>query len=167
MNKPYTTLSGPDYIRLLDVNVRKTGFGREIIYDFRIVSLDNHSDYTAISYCWGPQTEAARLKFSDGHHSLPLSQTLSDLFTSLQKRSAKFTVWIDALCINQEDLEEKVSQVRRIGAVFSSVREVLLWLGGSDEISREAFRIMQSKESDPAALKSVCLLLRHPWFWRV
>lgn len=167
MDKPYAPLPGPDYIRLLDVDVRKSWCGSQVICDFRTVPLDDLPEYTAISYCWGGQAEVARLQFSDGRHSLPLSQTLSDLFASLQKRSAKFTIWIDALCINQKDLEEKAAQVRRIGAVFSSAREVLLWLGGSDEVSRDAFRVMRSKESDPALLESVFLLLARPWFRRV
>ncbi|RYP63129.1 hypothetical protein DL771_009423 [Monosporascus sp. 5C6A] len=68
---------------------------RELVCDFGAVPLDDDlPDYTAVSYCWDDQTEAARLKFSDGR-SVPLSQTLSDLFRSLQKQNSDFTVWID------------------------------------------------------------------------
>ncbi|RYP25668.1 hypothetical protein DL767_008308 [Monosporascus sp. MG133] len=88
MNRPYSPLSGPDCIRLLGISVRVRCFSRELVCDFRAVPLDDDlPDYTAVSYCWGDQAGVARLEFSDGG-SLPLSQTLSDLFRSLQKQNS-------------------------------------------------------------------------------
>ncbi|RYO80014.1 hypothetical protein DL766_000525 [Monosporascus sp. MC13-8B] len=131
MDKPYSPLPGPDYIRLLDISVRVRWLSRELVCAFGVVPLnDDLPDYTAVSFCWGDQAEVTRLKFSDGR-SLPLSHAPSDLF-------------------GQNDLEEKASQVRRIGLVFSPAKQVFRWLGESDETSRVAFRVMKSRDRDPA-----------------
>jgi hypothetical protein len=42
-------------------------------------------------------------------------------------------VWIDALCINQEDLDERSQQVNLMGAIYEGCQQVLIWLGDSYE----------------------------------
>jgi hypothetical protein len=38
-------------------------------------------------------------------------------------------LWIDALCINQDDVNERTQQVRMMGDVYSSAEQVIIWLG--------------------------------------
>jgi hypothetical protein len=38
-------------------------------------------------------------------------------------------MWIDAICINQENLEEKARQVSFMGEVFSHAESTRVWLG--------------------------------------
>jgi hypothetical protein len=47
-------------------------------------------------------------------------------------------VWIDALCINQSDDEEKTEQVRRMGEVYAQAKQVIVYLGRADA-SKRAF----------------------------
>ncbi|KAF9773493.1 hypothetical protein IL306_008680 [Fusarium sp. DS 682] len=144
MNVTYPPLLG-NSIRILDVSVN--GEHSEPVCNFRVVPLDDPPEYTAISYCWDDPTEVARIKFQNGE-SLPLSQTLLDLFNSLKKKSSKFTLWIDAICINQEDTAEKEFQVPLMGRIYSCTKEVLVWLGNSDNITKNAFRFMKPEEKD-------------------
>lgn len=37
--------------------------------------------------------------------------------------------WIDALCINQQDIEERIQQIQIMGKIHSSADQVLIWLG--------------------------------------
>lgn len=153
-----------DTIRVLDVTIYE-GYS-EPVCNFREVSLDDLPDYIAISYCWGDSTEVARLKFKNGL-TLPISQTLLDLFNSSSKEHSTFTVWIDAICIDQKNLAERESQVLLMGRVYSSAKEVFLWLGDSDKITQRAFHFMENGRGDQADLESVLLLLGRPWFQRV
>lgn len=91
MNETYDPLPEGNYIRLLDI---KTAFwSSELICTFKVVSLDKCTDeYKAISYTWGDATPVAQIKFSDGQHSLLLSQTLHYLFESLRQKDRSFTV---------------------------------------------------------------------------
>lgn len=39
------------------------------------------------------------------------------------------TIWIDAICINQADLDKRCEQVQPMKDIYSSAEEVLIWLG--------------------------------------
>lgn len=52
-------------------------------------------------------------------------------------------LWIDALCINQNDYKEKSSQVGRMGTIFSSTKLVLSWIGLARDGSNDALRMLR------------------------
>jgi hypothetical protein len=67
-------------------------------------------------------------------------QCLSDL-----EKLGKFRyVWIDSICINQEDLQERNSQVRMMGEIYSNAAAVILWLGVYQEAIARAFQVIES-----------------------
>jgi hypothetical protein len=173
----YAPLPKGNYIRLLEV--REGFLSHELVCKFNVVCLDDcKEDYTAISYAWGNQSSpTTTVKFSDGQ-TLSLSATLSSLFTSLRKKQRSFTVWIDAICINQQDTAEKSSQVALMGDVYSRAEEVLLWLGDETPETHEAFRFMESKQTwswpedwdsgiDSTELQSMFSILGRAYFQRV
>lgn len=47
----------------------------------------------------------------------------------LRKVFGGIAIWIDAICINQDDPEDKKTQIPLMGTIFSSAREVYIWLG--------------------------------------
>lgn len=61
-------------------------------------------------------------------------------------------VWVGILCINQEDLQERTQQVRKMRDIFWSSQRVLAWTGEPDEDSKDVFEPLQSL-SEP----SVCV----------
>jgi len=95
--------------------------------------------------------------------SLPLSETVTDLLTSLLKPSpyGKITVWIDAICINQSDDGEKAIQVDQMGEVYSLAEQVVVWLGNATRKSRVAFGFMQSKRGVDWPWPTALSLERH------
>ncbi len=44
-------------------------------------------------------------------------------------------LWVDAICINQQNLHEKAQQVRDMHTVFKTAAEVFVWLGEGDDSS--------------------------------
>jgi hypothetical protein len=72
-----------------------------------------------------------------------------NLFAALQElRSyfqvehiAQITIWIDAICINQGNEDEKARQIRSMHGVFSGAVEVLAWLGAVDDNIRMVLRV--------------------------
>jgi Heterokaryon incompatibility protein (HET) len=54
---------------------------------------------------------------------------LSDALRRLRLRGEHRTIWIDALCINQEDIIERNSQVRNMSEIYSKADQVLIWVG--------------------------------------
>lgn len=57
--------------------------------------------------------------------------------------------WIDALCMNQNDIEERNSQVSRMADVFKKANGVVVWLGKEDEFTNDALATMQRISAMP------------------
>jgi hypothetical protein len=53
-------------------------------------------------------------------------------------------LWVDALCINQDDDEEKSQQVAMMREIYSSATRVLIWLGKKTQLVQAAFNVMKS-----------------------
>ena len=56
-------------------------------------------------------------------------------------------IWIDALCINQDDREEKAEQIPCMSAIYGRAERVVVWLGehvdGSELVMIEILRLSQ------------------------
>ncbi|KAF3018925.1 hypothetical protein E8E14_010834 [Neopestalotiopsis sp. 37M] len=52
-------------------------------------------------------------------------------------------IWIDAICINQQDIEEKNEQVSIMGEIHSKSTKTWVWLGEKDQFSEEAFKVLE------------------------
>lgn len=97
--------------------------------------------YQALSYVWGNPTPVALVKYMDEANEgvLGVGASLAKAMAAFRLPDTKRRIWVDALCINQEDVDERQSQVRMMGAVFGQAEQVLCWLGPfSDEKNGEA-----------------------------
>lgn len=93
--------------------------------------LEYDISYEALSYCWGKGD--ARKTIFVGGLSHQVTPNLEHALRHLRRRKEKRILWIDALCINQEDNEEKNKQVPRMGWVYKNATEVVIWVGKDDE----------------------------------
>ncbi|KAL8903800.1 MAG: hypothetical protein Q9207_003692 [Kuettlingeria erythrocarpa] len=50
--------------------------------------------------------------------------------------------WIDAICINQEDVLERSGQVRKLGDIYAAAIKVIIWLGDEDEYTAPALQLL-------------------------
>jgi hypothetical protein len=87
--------------------------------------------YGALSYVWGDPTRAAAVKCIDetNEGELGVGASLARALIAFRLTDQIRRIWVDALCINQEDVAERQSQVRMMGAVFGTAEHVLCWLG--------------------------------------
>jgi hypothetical protein len=100
----------------------------------------NWGDYLALSYVWGDQTHKKDVILNGSRFEVGpnLHDALSHLRNSFEVRSRKLKVWIDAICINQEDLGERATEVKKMDMIHSEALAVRGWLGyPSDEVSPE------------------------------
>lgn len=56
--------------------------------------------------------------------------------------SATKFLWIDALCIDQEDQNDKITQLPLMEDIYSKSDRVLIWLGEAPRLAKEAFEII-------------------------
>jgi len=55
-------------------------------------------------------------------------------------------LWVDALCIKQEDVKERGHQGRQMASIYERARQVNFWLGTATTITDRAFNHMQQLE---------------------
>ncbi|CZR67011.1 uncharacterized protein PAC_16910 [Phialocephala subalpina] len=106
--------------------------------------------YEALSYTWGD----ASIKFPmflNGKLFMAtrnLERALRSLrCTTIEARESQLLLWIDALCINQEDADERDDQVRRMKTIYQRAARVLVWLGDYFEPSDALINLGLSESS--------------------
>lgn len=80
-------------------------------------SLTSHPYYYAVSYTWGTPGLFQEIKLGGVAHSIQAN--LFDFLQQLRLTYAAVTLWVDALCINQNDILEKNIQVPLMGLIYS------------------------------------------------
>lgn len=111
--------------------------------------------FIALSYCWrnsswvpvsGPEARDSRDK------SLPVARSILQTALAQKKKSVDGVegLWIDALCINQEDRQEKMLAVASMDRIFKSARLVVIALEDIKINNDEAAVIEQLKASKPS-----------------
>jgi hypothetical protein len=118
----------PDMFRLLCLEgVSDTG-----LLICQLVQVDvNFTDlqYIAVSYTWGEQPRDHSLQCSGVE--LSVTRSCVDVLSSLLKnmfKSAKGLVWIDQLCVDQENLDERAEQVLLMKKIYAGAGIVVSWL---------------------------------------
>jgi hypothetical protein len=109
--------------------------------------------YVALSYCWGDVEDTVEIMLHSSSPNDACSQRQEpvhapfritrNLFIALQalRNANRQYLWIDALCINQQDPREKTHQVQLMGKIYSSADWVVAWLGPEDMHSRFLTRL--------------------------
>ncbi|KAH8767593.1 heterokaryon incompatibility protein-domain-containing protein [Hyaloscypha finlandica] len=107
------------------------------------VSLDNAPPYQALSYAWG-HGRGYRNIYLQGY----LYSVTENLAAALRQLSRPGSgvrpIWIDAICINQQDPRERNHQVNKMRAIYEQAECVIIWLGPADEHSSRALALSRS-----------------------
>lgn len=106
-------------------------------------------DYQALSYAWGDQHDRSYIWLNDvwTEVSCHLEAALHTLH-SLPETAHGMKYWIDALCINQNDVLEKNHQVKRMMNIYKLARTVVVWLGPEMEEDDRAIQAMNTTYRD-------------------
>ncbi|KAI1125119.1 HET-domain-containing protein [Nemania abortiva] len=83
--------------------------------------------YEALSYVWGDLIDPEYV-FLDGGVPIPVTKNLHSALRSLRLRNGGRKLWIDALCINQSDYEEKKIQLGLMKRVYQQAEKVIAYL---------------------------------------
>jgi hypothetical protein len=115
-------------IRVIDVKAASsTADDALIIGCLRVVDLEDTPHFAALPYVWG--TERERYTISCNGIDLAVSKNCFSALRHLRKKLGSFSVWIDAVCINQKGNSEKKQQIPLMGDIYSGAKETYLWLG--------------------------------------
>ena len=135
----YEPLPSATAVRLIGLG---RGEGDDPLHCRMIVSsLEAEAEYEALSYIWGDVKQRASMT-CDGRN-LSITKNLAEALGRLRKPDRERTIWADAICINQDDLEEKGLQVRLMAQIYGKAARVLVWLGSEADSCAVAIRFLQ------------------------
>ncbi|KAF2184043.1 hypothetical protein K469DRAFT_739522 [Zopfia rhizophila CBS 207.26] len=138
---------GADSIRLLRLlpNDDENAMIECQLFDYFLPNSDTGTHlYEALSYVWGSPHK---------NHSITLDNSLS----RLRNRYIKRVVWIDAICINQEDLKERGYQIQCMARIFGKAESF-------EEIGLAADNNLATPSNTTELRNNVLRLVKRPWF---
>ncbi|KAM7213113.1 HET domain containing protein [Rhypophila decipiens] len=133
-------------IRLIVLD-EASGTGIEpVVCELVYAQLAGPVPYEALSYCWGDPRERGVLDVRVAGNTWELSATTTLLaaLRRLRRKGIKRTLWVDAVCINQDDLEERANQVRLMREIYTTASSVVVWVGEGDEKTSQTFATIKA-----------------------
>lgn len=126
-------------IRLLTIFPGRKG--TNITCELWITKLHSTVHYNALSYCWGTSFARDSITISSSpfrptqnlHDALSAVREIEQTNASSQSREAQpIFLWVDAVCINQEDNDEKAQQIQIMRDIYRFASTTYIWLGKGD-----------------------------------
>ena len=131
-NNVYQFLSLPNnstHFRLATLYPSKS-HGEPIHLSLRIYPLDAAPPYKSLSYVCGDPDDTRPVRI-DGQF-LNIYRNLDVALRYVRNDSSAQTIWIDAICIHQQDLDEKNWQVQNMSTIYQNAEEVLAFIGDEE-----------------------------------
>ncbi|EPE31118.1 hypothetical protein GLAREA_04085 [Glarea lozoyensis ATCC 20868] len=127
----YQPLSNPKAIRLLQRRPNEFLASRPLQYFFDTEKLEDDYGpmipYSALSYTWGTQVEKKTVTVE--YFSFEITPSLDNALEAFFYTNPEARIWVDAICINQNDLNERDQQVRRMKTIYQRAEKVFVYLG--------------------------------------
>ncbi|PVH69947.1 HET-domain-containing protein [Cadophora sp. DSE1049] len=100
--------------------------------------------YEALSYAWGDTTKLVRVNvLAESPLTLGIGENLAAALRYLRRSERPRTVWVDAICINQDDILERNHEINRMGSIYSLARRTIVWLGEEADHSTHALSTLE------------------------
>ncbi|PQE29702.1 Heterokaryon incompatibility protein [Rutstroemia sp. NJR-2017a WRK4] len=110
------------------------------------VSVDEDPDYEALSYVWGSKANKQKILI-DGRQ-LEVTSNLAEALNHLYDCDTPRKLWVDAICINQEDISERSHQVQSMTEIYARARNVVVWMGVLGIATQNFLHHVENSEDD-------------------
>lgn len=178
----YRRLSSQKMIRI--IGLQPSEARPDIHITLRAYPVSAAPEFDAISYVWGTGVRDHTIQ-CDGA-DLAVTSNVFHALQELRLGARVRCVWIDAICINQDDVQERSYQVTLMRNIYSTAAGVIVWLGPSQPPTLQAWKAMRSIEEyeksllneqakkpsvrkpllDPNVRVEIARLLSSSWFTR-
>lgn len=143
------------------------------LFDFALLDSEGICPYESLSYVWGSENKPQSISV-DGH-DLPVGRNLHIALSHLRHGFLGRILWVDAICINQQDPNEKGRQVQSMPKIYAKASCVVVWLGDAASVDRQALEEIRNAAAgqstefpiEETKQQMIPALLRRPWFQRI
>ncbi|OAG06464.1 HET-domain-containing protein [Paraphaeosphaeria sporulosa] len=116
------------------------------IFNYSLTTPERTSHlYECLSYVWGSVEEKQTIRVNGAE--LAVTRNLCGALRRLRDPDLDRILWVDAVCINQDDLEERANQVQIMALIYAYASRVVVWLGEEADGSKEAMELFRADAS--------------------
>ncbi|KAK1758750.1 heterokaryon incompatibility protein-domain-containing protein [Echria macrotheca] len=120
--------------------------------------------YTALSYVWGDPSRVGQILL-DGQQ-FGITASLQNALRDIRDATREIRLWADAICINQEDVLERNSQVSMMGRIYATATNTIIYLGPLTAMASRALYIIDPRKSDLTPYRNAAGIAIDP-MWEV
>ncbi|GAB1311793.1 hypothetical protein MFIFM68171_02003 [Madurella fahalii] len=91
------------------------------------------NNYDALSYVWGENPTMTPIRVNG--RTLEVTSNLRCALLNLRLVDSPRVLWVDSICIDQDDGAEKVDQLAIMGDIYRTASQTIVWLGDGRERS--------------------------------
>ncbi|KAF1969115.1 HET-domain-containing protein, partial [Bimuria novae-zelandiae CBS 107.79] len=112
-------------------------------FTFDVGNINDHEDkHEALSYTLGVPVFSQKLYHENAPGYLKITSNLKDALTKLRQPTPDRMIWVDAVCINQQNNHEKNFQIPMMRDIYKKARGVLTWLvQGNKDVKNDFDRL--------------------------
>lgn len=144
----YTGRLDPERKEIRLIVVQPGAFDDPIKWSWSTISVEDDTvNFSALSYCWGDPSDCVDLDVTQDSgqaKAFRVGRTVEAALRRLRKTDEPLRIWIDALCINQDDLPERSQQVSLMRDIYSRAQSVHIWLGEGDTAVDTCLRLIRN-----------------------
>jgi tetratricopeptide (TPR) repeat protein len=133
------------------INIKKAPAASPMHCELVVTSLDEALPFQALSYTWGLATENRQLNLHGS--AMNITNNLWHALTQLRSTVTERLLWVDAVSINQMDIQERSSQVQLMRDIYSEATCTLVWLGEEKDDSQIAMCFLKELETSTSPVK--------------
>lgn len=152
----YEPLADPqNYIRLIEVQSldENPATSASVLCRLDTFSLDQAPPYHAVSYTWGDPFQTTWIQVNGA--PMKVRQNCEYVLKQAWWHGGCRYHWVDAICINQDDMNEKTEQVQIMGQVYKDAVIVLACVGQHADDSEFLFRKLRERYQEWQAVVRV------------
>jgi hypothetical protein len=140
--KSFPLLPARKCIRLLKIRAKTSDDDDEQLHgELHVVDLSDTHNFAALSYVWGSFARPTDT-LQCGTASINITANCKDALQQFRKTHTIF-IWVDAICINQEDDEEKALQIPLMKDIYASADPTFIWLGQGTNGTKATFEYLK------------------------
>jgi hypothetical protein len=119
-----------------------------ILLDTIQIQRGNESQYEALSYTWGSAEDPVAIYVgASGDQIISVTQNLASALQYLRHETEERHLWVDAVCIDQKNLQERSEQVLKMADVYQIAKRAVVWLGAGNEETIKGTEIIRQLAS--------------------
>ena len=127
-------------IRILTLMPHKGKPKSEIQCELHREDLASRPEFVALSYCCGTDEKEKKRRIRVNGHKIKVLPNLGHALQQLRSSMTKQRLWVDAICIDQQDMNERKAQVSIMRDIFATAKKTIGWLGPATEHSALIFQ---------------------------